>query len=69
MEEMRKRIRPLFYMRSPAWMLRIGAAVIGTETELVLKSRWVIPKKLLEQGFTFTYPSIDKALDTLVVSG
>ena len=40
------------------WMLEIGAAtVMRTETELVLKSRRVVPGRLLEEGFTFTYPA------------
>jgi len=39
------------------WMLEIGAATImRTETELVLKSRRVIPGRLLKEGFAFTYP-------------
>jgi len=41
---------------SAAWMLEVGAAVLGTETELLLKSRRVIPVRLLEHGFRFTYP-------------
>jgi len=32
------------------WMLQIGAPLIGTELELVLKSRWVLPTKILETG-------------------
>jgi uncharacterized protein (TIGR01777 family) len=38
------------------WMLEIGAVVMRTETELILKSRRVVPTRLLEQGFEFTYP-------------
>jgi hypothetical protein len=38
------------------WMLAIGAVVMRTETELILKSRRVVPARLLEHGFTFTYP-------------
>ena len=40
------------------WMLEIGAAtVMRTETELVLKSRRVVPGRLLQEGLTFTYPA------------
>jgi uncharacterized protein len=39
------------------WMLEIGAAFIRTETELILKSRRVVPARLLEHGFTFTFPT------------
>lgn len=48
------------------WMLKLGAWVIGTETELVLKSRWVVPKKLLESGYTFKYPFITEALQNVI---
>lgn len=48
---------------TPAWLLKIGAIVIRTETELVLKSRWVEPRKLLDAGFTYRYPTLDRALN------
>lgn len=38
------------------WMLAIGARVMGTETELVLKSRRVVPGLLLREGFAFRFP-------------
>ncbi|MCH2182982.1 MAG: TIGR01777 family oxidoreductase [Mariniblastus sp.] len=38
------------------WMLGLGAWFMGTETELVLKSRRVIPTRLVESGFEFEYP-------------
>ena len=37
-------------------MLEVGAIFMGTETELVLKSRRVVPTKLLESGFQFEFP-------------
>ena len=37
-------------------MLEIGAVLMRTETELILKSRRVVPARLLEHGFTFKYP-------------
>jgi NAD dependent epimerase/dehydratase family enzyme len=37
-------------------MLEIGAVFMRTETELILKSRRVVPARLLEYGFTFKYP-------------
>lgn len=49
-----------------AWMLKVGAALIGTETELILKSRWVLPKKLLETGFNFKYSTLKEALLPIV---
>ena len=48
------------------WMLKIGAFIIGTEPELILKSRWVVPTKILETGFQFKYPLIEKALKDII---
>ena len=44
-----------------AWMLEIGARALGTETELILKSRYVVPRRLLEAGFTFEFPAWPEA--------
>jgi uncharacterized protein (TIGR01777 family) len=41
----------------PRWMVAAGAAIIGTEPELVLKSRRVVPRRLIESGFEFGFPS------------
>ncbi len=38
------------------WMLEVGAVLLKTETELILKSRRVIPGRLLREGFSFEYP-------------
>lgn len=46
----------------PRWMLELGAIGIRTETELILKSRWVIPEKLTVAGFEFAYPHLEDAL-------
>lgn len=50
----------------PSWLLKLGARLIGTETELVLKSRNVIPERLLNNGFDFMYEDIDLALYDLL---
>ena len=44
-----------FGMPASKWMLEIGALFMRTETELVLKSRRVVPARLLERGFQFRY--------------
>ena len=38
------------------WMLELGARVMGTETELILKSRRVVPGRLINHGFAFRFP-------------
>jgi uncharacterized protein (TIGR01777 family) len=44
------------------WMLELGAFAIRTETELLLKSRWVVPSRLLAAGFRFEHPGLEEAL-------
>lgn len=51
-----------FGLPSARWMLELGAWVMDTETELLLKSRWVVPTLLSESGFCFTYPELEPAL-------
>ncbi|MEA2655825.1 MAG: uncharacterized protein QOI23_1190, partial [Chloroflexota bacterium] len=49
-----------------AWMLEIGAVFLRTETELILKSRRVVPRRLAEAGFTFELPEWSGAAADLV---
>ena len=37
-------------------MIEVGAFLIGTESELVLKSRFFLPSKFIDAGFSFTFP-------------
>lgn len=48
-------------------MLEVGAFVLGSETELILKSRRVVPGKLLKSGFTFQFPAWPEAARDLCV--
>ena len=53
-----------FGLPATEWMLEIGAFLLRTETELILKSRQVVPGRLLESGFVFQFPFWeDAALD------
>jgi uncharacterized protein (TIGR01777 family) len=54
-----------FALPATRWMLEIGAIFLRTETELILKSRRVIPGRLLEQGFTFEFPNWPEAASDL----
>ncbi len=47
------------------WMLEIGAVFLRTETELILKSRRVVPGTLLADGFTFEHPQWPEAASEL----
>lgn len=46
-------------------MLEIGTWLMRSETELVLKSRWVLPGRLEDEGFDFQWQDFDEALDHL----
>jgi uncharacterized protein len=48
------------------WMLEIGAVFLRTETELILKSRRVVPGRLLAHGFQFKFPEWTAAAQDLV---
>ena len=50
------------------WMLEIGAVFIRTETELLLKSRRVVPGRLMQAGFDFQFPQWKDAAKDLVAS-
>jgi NAD dependent epimerase/dehydratase family enzyme len=54
-----------FGLPAAGWMLEIGAFVIRTETELILKSRRVVPGRLIDQGFTFEFPAWKEAVRDL----
>jgi uncharacterized protein len=51
---------------APEWMLGIGAFFLGTETELVLKSRRVVPRRLTDAGFEFHFPNWRSACQDLI---
>ena len=51
---------------APKWMLEVGAVLLRTETELILKSRRVVPRRLLESGFEFHFPNWRGACQDLV---
>ena len=51
---------------SPKWMLEIGTWLMRTESELVLKSRQVVPRRLSEAGFQFRFPDWPTAARDLV---
>jgi uncharacterized protein len=50
-----------FGLAARGWILEIGAAFMRTETELILKSRRVVSRRLLEHGFRFEFPNWSEA--------
>lgn len=48
------------------WMAEIGAFFMRTDTELILKSRRVVPTRLLQAGFKFAFPTWEQAAEDLV---
>jgi uncharacterized protein (TIGR01777 family) len=46
-----------FGLPAAKWMVEVGTWALRTESELVLKSRRVVPGRLLEGGFAFRFPA------------
>lgn len=66
MHTLRKITGNNFGIASPVWLLKAGAWLIGTETELLLKSRWVLPAKIISKGFQFRYQQLEEALTNII---
>ena len=54
-----------FGLPAARWMLEVGARIMKSETELVLKSRWADPRRLREEGFRWRWPNLAGALGDL----
>jgi len=66
MRTIRKAYGMPFGLPAPQWLLEIGAFIIGTETELILKSRWVTPKRLLNAGYQFRFGNAQHAVHDIL---
>ena len=66
MRTLRRVLGVPFGMPLPRWTLELGSAAIRTETELVLKSRWVLPERLVQAGYRFRYPDLEQALRQII---
>lgn len=67
MSTLRHQYHRAFGLNLKKWMLEIGALFIQTETELILKSRYVIPEKLVGEGFQFRFEKIEEAVENLAI--
>jgi uncharacterized protein (TIGR01777 family) len=66
MATLRRACGKSFGLPAARWMLEIGALFMRTETELIIKSRRVVPGRLLESGFEFHFPRLEAALTDLL---
>lgn len=58
MKQLRKKYSMPFGLPAPEFLIKLGAGIIGTAPELVLRSQNVVPKRLIENGFTFQLTEI-----------
>ena len=65
MRVLRKAYGMPFGMPAFEWQLAIGAVLMRTETELILKSRRVVPKLLMDSGYEFEFPDWKDAAEDL----
>ena len=65
MRLLREAVGAPFGLPATEWMLEAGAVFLRTETELILKSRRVVPGRLLAAGFQFQFPEMGAALRDL----
>jgi uncharacterized protein len=61
----RRAARMQIGLPAPRWMLEVGAFLLRTETELIIKSRRVVPTRLLAEGFAFEFPTLASAITSL----
>jgi len=66
MRVFRKACRRPIGLPAPTLMLGLGTRLLGTESELVLKSRRVVPGHLQATGFQFKFPKWPEALQNIV---
>ncbi|WP_166849183.1 epimerase [Isoptericola sp. BMS4] len=63
MRELRRAVRMPVGVPAPRWLLEPALWVLRNESELLLKSRWVLPGRLAGAGFAFRWPDLAPALD------
>jgi uncharacterized protein len=66
MQALRAQVGVKIGLPATAWMAKIGAVFLRTDTELILKSRRVVPGRLLQAGFEFEFPNWPAAAEELM---
>ena len=59
MRKLSEHLKPLIRIPQPKWLLELGAVFMRTETELLLKSRYVMPERLLNSDFEFEHVNVE----------
>ena len=66
MAALRRAVHAPVGLPTPRWLLEPGLLVLRQESELVLKSRWAVPRKLLDAGFRFRWTRLPEAVQQLL---
>ncbi len=69
MRTLRRAVGMPLGLPAPRPVLEVGAWLIRTETELLLKSRWVVPERLLQAGYAFRHPDLAPAVADILAQG
>jgi uncharacterized protein len=70
MSELRRAVRMPIGLPAYAWMVRIGAKwLLRTDPDLALYGRYVVSRRLADEGFAFQFPRLAEALDDLIRRG
>jgi uncharacterized protein (TIGR01777 family) len=67
MRELRSAWRIPVGLPATRWMAEVGAFALRSDTELLLKSRRVVPRRLTDAGFVFSYPQWRNAAANLAL--
>lgn len=63
MRELRRAMRMPVGLPAPAWLVRLGAPIVmRTDPDLAIYGRYVIPRRLMESGFGFKFPTLREAM-------
>lgn len=66
MRSMRKELGMPIGLPAAAWMIQVGARILlRTDPELALYGRYVLPQRIMDEGFEFQYPELNQALKAL----
>ena len=66
MRELRRALHRPWSPPVPVWAVKVGAAMMGTESHLALGGRRCVPQKFIEKGFRFQFPELRSALQNLL---